>query len=128
MGQFEYSVPLSPVKPDDIEAIAKRYLMLKKETMNLKPLEDRVIVKPLAEQEKTTASGLIIQRGSDEKPSEGIVEAVGPGIVFGNGTKLTIDLEPGDHVAFSKYAGVEVGEYLILPYKDIIAVIEETNA
>jgi chaperonin GroES len=95
--------------------------------MKLLPLEDRVIVKPLVEEEKATASGFIIQRVSDEKPSEGIVEAVGPGITFGNGTKLTIDLKPGDHVAFSKFAGTEVNGFLILPYKDIIAVIEETN-
>jgi chaperonin GroES len=95
--------------------------------MNLKPLEDRVIVKPLIEKETTTASGFIIQRNNEEKPSEGIVEAVGPGMTFGNGSKLVIDLKPGDHIAFSKYAGVEYGEYLILPYKDIIAVVGDAE-
>jgi chaperonin GroES len=95
--------------------------------MKLTPLEDKVIVKPIKEQESSTPSGFIIQRNSDEKPSEGIVEAVGPGIVFGNGTKLEIDLKPGDKVAYSKFSGTEVGEFLILPYKDIFAVIEESN-
>lgn len=95
--------------------------------MKLIPLEDRVIVKPLKEEETVSPSGFILQKLSEEKPSEGIVEAVGPGITFGNGSKLTIDLKPGDHVAFSKFAGTEVGEFLILPYKDIIAVIEDVN-
>lgn len=95
--------------------------------MNLKPLEDRVIVKPIIEKETTTASGFIIQRNSEEKPSEGIVESVGPGVTFANGTKLVIDLKPGDKIAFSKYAGVEYGDYLILPYKDIIAVLGDSD-
>jgi chaperonin GroES len=95
--------------------------------MKLIPLEDKVIVKPIIEEEKTTSSGFIIQRNNDEKPSEGIVEAVGPGIVFPNGTKLEIDLKPGDKVAYSKYSGTEVEGFLILPYKDIFAVIEDSN-
>lgn len=95
--------------------------------MKLIPLEDKVIVKPIIEEETTTASGFIIQRSNDEKPSEGIVEAVGPGIVFPNGERLTIDLKPGDKVTYSKYSGTEVEGFLILPYKDIFAVIEESN-
>ncbi len=90
----------------------------------LKPLEDKVVVKPIKE-EQTSSSGLIIQRANEEKPSEGIVIAVGPGVTFGNGTKLEIDLKPGDKVMFSKYSGTEYEEYLILPYKDIFAVISE---
>jgi len=95
--------------------------------MKLNPIEDKVVVKPIVEDEKTTPSGFIIQRNSDEKPSEGIVVAVGPGIVFPNGTKLEIDLKPGDKVAYSKYSGTEFDGLLILPYKDIFAVIEESN-
>jgi len=95
--------------------------------VRLIPLEDKVIVKPIIEEEKTTSSGFIIQRNNDEKPSEGIVEAVGPGIVFPNGTKLEIDLKPGDKIAYSKYSGTEVEGFLILPYKDIFAVIEDSN-
>ena len=95
--------------------------------MKLVPLEDKVIVKPIIEEEKTTASGFIIQRSNDEKPSEGIVQAVGPGITFPNGTRLEIDLRPGDKVAYSKYSGTEVDGLLILPYKDIFAVIGDSN-
>lgn len=93
--------------------------------MKLVPLEDKVVVRPIKEEETTTASGFIIQRSNEEKPSEGIVEAVGPGIVFPNGSKLEIDLKPGDKVAYSKYSGTEFEGLLILPYKDIFAVIEE---
>jgi chaperonin GroES len=91
--------------------------------LKLIPIEDKVIVKPIKEAETQTPSGFIIQRNNDEKPSEGIVEAVGPGLVFPNGQKLTLDLKPGDRVAYSKYSGTEVDEYLILPYKDIFAVL-----
>lgn len=125
MSQFEYSVSLSSVKPEDIDRVAKEYK--ERNNMRLVPLEDKVVVKPIIEQETTTSSGFIIQRDRDEKPSEGIVEAVGPGIVFPNGTKLEIDLKPGQKVTYSKYSGTEVGEFLILPYKDIFAVIEDSN-
>jgi chaperonin GroES len=96
----------------------------------LKPLEDKVIVKPRKENEKKTNSGFILS-SSEEKPQDGVVIAVGPGMTFGNGTKLDIDLRPGDVVAYAKYQGTEIehdGEdYLILAYRDIIAVIEESN-
>ncbi len=93
--------------------------------MKLIPLEDKVIVRPIKEKETTTASGFIIQSKKDDKPADGIVEAVGPGITFANGSKLEIDLKVGDKVMFSKYSGTEFDEFLILPYKDIFAVIEE---
>lgn len=95
----------------------------------IKPIEDKVVVKPIIEQEKTTASGFIIPGLQDEKPSEGIVVAVGPGLVLGNGTTIVPDVSVGDKVVFGKYQGTEVehdGEnYLILAYRDIFAVIEE---
>lgn len=93
--------------------------------MKLRPLEDKVVVRPIVEQETTTSSGFIIQRSDGDKPSEGIVEAVGPGIVFPNGTKLEIDLKPGDKVSYNKYAGTEIDDIVILPYKDILVVIHE---
>jgi chaperonin GroES len=91
----------------------------------IRPLEDKVVVRPIKEEETATASGFIIQRNADEKPSEGIIVAVGPGIIFANGTKLEIDLKPGQKVTYSKYSGTEYEDLLILPYKDIFAVIEE---
>ena len=129
MGQFEYSVGLSSVMPEDIERVAQEYKKQKEKEaiMKLTPLEDKVVVKPIKEAETTTSSGFIIQKSGDDKPSEGIVEAVGPGLVFANGTRLEIDLKPGDKVAYSKYSGTEFGDYLILPYKDIVAVIEEND-
>jgi chaperonin GroES len=127
MGQSQYAVPISSVKPEDMGMLAKQYLINKEknEGMKLIPLEDKVVIRPIKETETTTSSGFIIQKAGDEKPSEGIVEAVGPGIVFPNGTRLEIDLKPGDKVTYSKYSGTEVEDFLILPYKDIFAVIEE---
>jgi len=95
--------------------------------MSIKPLEDKIVVKPIEEAEKVTSSGLIISTMTKEKPTEGIVVAVGTGATFGDGTKMTIDLSVGDKVIYSKYAGTEIehnGENLvILPYRDIFAVI-----
>lgn len=93
----------------------------------IKPLEDKVVVKPIVEAEKKSASGLIISSLEKEKPTEGIVVAVGNGATFADGTKMTIDLNVGDKVIYSKYSGTEIehdGESLvILPYRDIFAVV-----
>ncbi len=93
----------------------------------IKPLEDKVVVKPVVEAEKKSASGLIISSLEKEKPTEGIVVAVGSGATFADGSKMTIDLNVGDKVIYSKYSGTEIehdGENLvILPYRDIFAVI-----
>ncbi len=93
----------------------------------IKPLEDKVVVKPIEEVEKTSASGLIITKIEIEKPTEGIVVAVGSGATFADGTKMTIDLQIGDKVIYSKYSGTEIehnGDNLvIMPYRDIFAVI-----
>lgn len=91
--------------------------------MNIVPLEDKVVVRPIKEEE-VTSSGLVLAKMGEEKPSEGIVEAIGPGIVFPNGTRLEIDLQIGDRVLYSKYGGTEVHDIIILPYKDILVVIE----
>lgn len=94
---------------------------------NLKPLEDKIVLKVEKETEKTSAGGLIIQTMQEEKPQEAIVVAVGPGITFGNGEKLIPDVKVGDRVLFSKYQGAEVTvdneQFLILSYRDILAVI-----
>lgn len=121
VGQFEYAVGLSPIGPVDIERIAKEYLE-KREKMKLIPLEDKVVIKPIKD-EQTSSSGLIIAAINEDKPSVGIVEAVGPGMTFGNGQKLVIDLKVGDKVHYSKFAGTEFDDYVILPYRDILAVI-----
>jgi chaperonin GroES len=93
----------------------------------IKPLEDKVVVKPIEEAEKTSASGLIITKIEKEKPTEGIVVAVGSGATFADGTKMTLDLQVGDKVIYSKYSGTEIEHQnenlVILPYRDIFAVI-----
>lgn len=91
--------------------------------MNIKPLEDKVVIKPIKDAETTTASGFILTKLEEEKPSEGIVVAVGPGMVFNNGTKLQMDIVVGDKVFYSKFSGTEFDNHIILPYRDILAVI-----
>ena len=95
----------------------------------IKPLEDKVVLEIPKVEEKTTQFGLIIAGTAEEKPSEGIVAAVGPGVTFGNGEKMTIDLNIGDKVMFSKYQGTEINhegkDYLIIAYRDIFAVIND---
>jgi chaperonin GroES len=93
----------------------------------LKPLEDKIILQVEKEAEKKSAGGLIIQTMQEEKPQEAIVVAVGPGITFGDGSRLVPDLKVGDKVVFSKYQGTEIShggqDYIIISYRDIVAVI-----
>jgi chaperonin GroES len=93
----------------------------------LTPIEDKIIVEPVSESETKTSSGLIITKLDNNAPTEGIVVAVGPGITFANGTRLEMDLEVGNKVAYSKFAGTEVEHdgktYVILPYREIYAVL-----
>jgi len=95
-------------------------------SVNIKPLEDRIVVKTL-EAEQTTASGLVITDTAKEKPQEGEVLAVGPGRVDDNGQRIPLDVEVGDKVIYSKYGGTEVKyageEFLILSARDILAVL-----
>ncbi|HET6908981.1 MAG TPA: co-chaperone GroES [Mycobacteriales bacterium] len=95
--------------------------------VNIKPLEDRIVVTVL-ESEQTTASGIVIPDTAKEKPQEGTVLAVGPGR-FENGQRLPLDIEEGDTVIFSKYGGTEVkfgaDEYLILSARDVLAVVQK---
>ena len=97
-----------------------------KVSVNIKPLEDRIVVKPL-DAEQTTASGLVIPDTAKEKPQEGEVLAVGPGRVDDNGNRVPVDVKEGDKVIYSKYGGTEVKyageEFLILSARDVLAVI-----
>jgi chaperonin GroES len=96
-------------------------------SVNIKPLEDRVLVKPL-EAEQTTASGLVIPDTAKEKPQEGEVVAVGPGRFNEDGDdRIPLDVSVGDKVIYSKYGGTEVkyagAEYLLLSARDILAIV-----
>ena len=96
--------------------------------MKIRPLQDRVIVKRLAEEEKTKG-GIIIPDSAKEKPQEGKVVAVGKGKVADDGKLIKLDVKEGDRILFSKYAGNEVKidgeEHLIMREDDILGVIEK---
>ncbi len=93
--------------------------------MVLKPLSDRVVIKPVQAEEKTKG-GIVLPDTAKDKPQEGEVIAVGPGRVLDNGTKLTPDVKVGDRVIYSKYSGSEVKidgeEHLIVREQDILAI------
>ncbi len=93
--------------------------------MQVKPLEDRVVVRP-EEEEEQKQGGIIIPDTAKEKPQKGKVMAVGPGRVTDSGQKIPVEVKEGDRVLFSKYAGTEVTidgeEYLIMRESDILAV------
>ena len=98
-------------------------------SVSIKPLEDRIVVKPI-DAEQTTASGLVIPDTAKEKPQEGEVLAVGPGRFVDEGEKrVPLDVKVGDTVLYSKYGGTEVKysgeEFLILSARDVLAIIEK---
>jgi chaperonin GroES len=98
-------------------------------SVSIKPLEDRIVVKPI-DAEQTTASGLVIPDTAKEKPQEGQVLAVGPGRFDDGGDKrVPLDVKVGDTVLYSKYGGTEVKysgeEFLILSARDVLAIIEK---
>jgi chaperonin GroES len=96
--------------------------------MNVKPLEDRIVVRP-NESETTTASGLVIPDTAKEKPQQGEVLAVGPGRTLDNGTVAPLAVKVGDTVLYSKYGGTEVSvrgeDLLILTSRDVLAIMEK---
>jgi chaperonin GroES len=95
--------------------------------INLKPLGDRVVVEPI-EQEETTASGIVLPETAKEKPQRGPVIAVGPGARDEGGKRIALDVNTGDTVLFSKYAGTEFKvdgkKLLILKESDLLAIVE----
>jgi chaperonin GroES len=95
-------------------------------SVNIKPLEDRIVVKPL-DAEQSPASGLVIPDTAKEKPQEGEVLAIGPGRIDDNGNRVPLDVTVGDRVIYSKYGGTEIKhggeEYLILSARDILAIV-----
>jgi chaperonin GroES len=94
--------------------------------MNLKPLGDRVVVKP-SDKEERTKSGILLPDTAKEKPQEGTVEAVGTGRILDSGTKVPMELKVGDKILYAKYAGnefkVDEIEYLIVSEKDVLAIV-----
>jgi len=95
--------------------------------MKIRPLQDRIIVKRVDEEE-TTKGGIIIPDSAKEKPQEGKVIAVGKGKVSDDGKVQKLDVKKGDKVLFSKYAGTEINiegeEHLIIREDDVLGVVE----
>jgi len=95
--------------------------------MNLKPLSDRVIVEPI-EQEDMTISGIVLPDSAKEKPMQGKVLAIGPGMRQEDGSRIAMDVSLGDTVLYAKYGGTEVKlenkKYLILKEIDILAIVQ----
>jgi len=95
--------------------------------INLRPLGDRVLVEPVEEKE-TKKGGIIIPDTAKEKPTEGVIRALGTGKTDDNGKKVPFEVKVGDRVLVSKYGGTEVKldgkEYKLLNSDDILGIIE----
>jgi len=102
------------------------FLKLGGNHMNIKPLADRVVVKP-AEQTETKSGSIIIPDTAKEKPQQGKIVAVGPGKISDNGAKIAMEVKVGDTILYGKYSGTEVTvdkeDYLIMRESDILAVL-----
>ncbi len=96
--------------------------------VRIKPLGDRVVVKPI-EEEEVTKSGIVLPDTAKEKPQKGEVLAVGTGKLLDNGERVPLEVKEGDIVVFAKYGGTEIEldgeEYVILSERDLLAVIEK---
>jgi chaperonin GroES len=99
--------------------------------MHFRPLHDRVVVRRIEAEEKTSG-GIIIPDTAKEKPQEGEVVAVGPGVRAEDGTITALDVQAGDRILFGKWSGTEVRidgeELLIMKESDILGVIEQAEA
>ena len=97
-----------------------------KSATDLKPMGDRVIVRP-SEKESLTKGGIYLPDTAQERPQEGEVVAAGPGRILNNGKRVEMEVKPGDKVIYSKFAGNEVEvedeELLVLGVNDILAII-----
>lgn len=95
--------------------------------MKIKPLADRVVVKPLEEEEESKQGSIIIPDTAKEKPMQGKVVAVGAGRISDNGVKVEMQVKVGDQILYGKYSGTEITvdnvEYLIMRESDIFAVL-----
>ena len=95
----------------------------------IRPLADRVVIKPQEREERTKGGIYLPDTASKEKPQEGVVMAVGEGRLDDSGKRIPVSVKAGDRVLFAKYAGTEVKlddeDYLILSEKDILAIVQQ---
>ncbi len=98
-----------------------------KTSINLKPLGDRIVVQR-DESEQATSGGILLPETAKDKPSRGVVIAVGEGRMLKNGQRVPLQVKPGDHVLFTSYGPDEIKingeEYLLMREEDVLAVIE----
>src|SRR5512136_1291975 len=96
--------------------------------MKIKPLQDRIVIKRIEEEEKTKG-GIIIPDSAKEKPQEGRVVAVGDGKTLDSGQKAPLTVKPGDKILFGKYSGTEIKidgeEHLIMREDDVLAIVQD---
>jgi len=96
--------------------------------MKVKPLQDRLVIKPVAEEHKSSSGIIMPDTVSKEKPVRGEVIAVGAGKLDKEGKRLPLDVKVGDEVMYGKYAGTEFKqddqEFLIVDYNDVLAILE----
>jgi len=96
--------------------------------MKIKPLQDRLVVKRIEEEEKTKG-GIIIPDSAKEKPQEGRVVAIGDGKTLESGQKAALTVKPGDKILFGKYSGTEIKidgeEHLIMREDDVLAIVQD---
>ncbi len=96
--------------------------------LKIKPLADRLLVKPL-EEEEVTPSGIVLPETAKEKPQKGEVISVGPGARDDDGKRIEMDVKKGDKVLFAKYGGTEIkvdgDKLLILRESDVLAILED---
>ena len=95
--------------------------------MNIKPLGDKVVIKPVKIEEKTQ-SGIVLPGSAQEKPHQGEVVAVGSGLLNAEGVRVPLEVKAGDRVVYGKFGGTEVKfeneEYIIIAEKDILVVLD----
>jgi chaperonin GroES len=113
--------------PTKIHKSYRRYWEM---AATLKPLGDRLVVKPI-EQEETTAGGILLPETAKEKPQEGEVIAAGPGQLDDSGNRVAMEVKVGDRVLYAKYAGTEIKlegdeKVLILKESDVLALVERS--
>lgn len=95
--------------------------------MNIKPLGDKVVIRPVKIEEKTQ-SGIVLPGSAQEKPHQGEVVAVGSGLLNAEGIRVPLEVKAGDRVVYGKFGGTEVKfedqEYIIIAEKDILVVLD----
>lgn len=95
--------------------------------MNIKPIGDKIVIKP-AKSEERTESGIVLPGSAQEKPHQGEIVAVGSGILTEQGTRVPLEVQVGDRVVYGKFGGTEVKldgeEFVILSEKDILVVLQ----